>query len=119
MQYRNCVAALRSARTTDGIASAQHRARSAISIALRGARDARNSRRYRCAQRANLLQAALSNGLKIFPNARALITRKSLTPKEMLPQVSPSAGASTPERASARTTENAQSQQIRGRPADA
>jgi len=79
----------------------------------------RNSRRDRCAQRANHLQAALSNGLKIFPNARALITRKSLTPKEMLPQVSPSAGASTPERASARTTENAQSQQIRGRPADA
>jgi len=34
------------------------------------------------------LEVSPSNGLKFFPNASALITRKSLTRKEMLLQVS-------------------------------
>ncbi|MCW5659628.1 MAG: hypothetical protein KIT60_18160 [Burkholderiaceae bacterium] len=101
LQRQRCLAVrvpseLHSARSAGEAAAAPQRRSHHHAIATSAARKARRKLRDLFSERANHARGASAFGLKVFPNARSLITRKLLTPKEMLPRVSSVEAAGRP-----------------------
>jgi hypothetical protein len=93
LQRQRCLAGrarseLRSARSAGEASAARRRQSHRHAIAASAVWEAHRRPRDLFSERANHARGASAFGLKVFPNARSLITRKLLTPKEMLPRVS-------------------------------